>query len=581
MVNKLVIALIFLALWTNLTAQNSSCPLAESQLLRIQKSTDVELNKYLSTSGWSIDRSIENPMYDYFGSFLDYQLQRFKNAKALGSDGLLLVYQKAGIPNLVIYQTTAACFTNMQRKIVQTVKNLDYTKNVLAEQDGVVMEFREYPKESGQKRYSVLIYKDESLKSQMLKDQTRAARYRQNKDAGDLRYRELKFGEALRCYEAAKMDIQLWDNDALDEIEFSLKNTRNSLLKESYGQLLKKGDSVSRLEKYQEAVVFYKDAAAIDSTDQSLLLKIRRSVDFLNIKDFSAREQSYAYLNPNGYKAFRAINVKALEELLLHGGNSGRLNYTSLIKFDAQGHNLSNVKINYLSNRNLSSYLSGMSFSGISQPRILNVPVPVREELNFNLTWKTNKILAAVKHPGIDFENDDFSTSRYNDKIKQFIHAQSFRNGRYGFEVVEKKLNGNYYEDLRMASFVAIDGPANCFYSMVFPGWGSKKISDGKRGNGRMTLFIVSAALSLGSKIFSGFMFRKYQDDPAHSEKYYANANLSNKIFLVTGGISAGIYLSDIVHVFTRGVKNDNKNRPLKRILRKSPVSIIHSPLKP
>ena len=67
--------------------------------------------------------------------------------------------------------------------------------------------------------------------------------------------------------------------------------------------------------------------------------------------------------------------------------------------------------------------------------------------------------------------------------------------------------------------------------------------------------------------------------NPTNIDKLYNNANTSHKIALISGGISASIYLYDIIWVISKGAKNLKSSKPLKKQLQQGPVQIQNQPI--
>ena len=57
-------------------------------------------------------------------------------------------------------------------------------------------------------------------------------------------------------------------------------------------------------------------------------------------------------------------------------------------------------------------------------------------------------------------------------------------------------------------------------------------------------------------------------------DKYYNNANISHKIALLSGGLSASIYLYDIFGALSQGAKNLKLSKALRMRLKQGPVQI-------
>ena len=105
-------------------------------------------------------------------------------------------------------------------------------------------------------------------------------------------------------------------------------------------------------------------------------------------------------------------------------------------------------------------------------------------------------------------------------------------------------------------------GPLCAINSMVFPGWGTTKVSYGKKGFGRSLIFFSTLLIAIVSNNNSNKQYEAYlneKNDQRQMNIYYNNANTSHQIALISGGISASIYLYDVIWVFSKGRKNIKK----------------------
>ena len=581
MINRLICLLVFIAFATSGWAGTHTSRLTEKQLLQIQKSTLPVCSKFLSSAGWREEELIHNPIYEYFGGFFDFKVERWEDRKAMEWEGTLLIYYKDGTPTLVVYQTVKDWFMKLQPSGSEITKGEDFISNRYTKPSGMVVEFREYSRDVTKKRYSILIYEDTSLKNLILSEQGKTNQYHLDLRQGKDFMVQKNFQAALSHFELARKNIQPWDEDALDEIVKSIQNCKSEMLKDSAIKFIMEGDSLFQKGKFSESMIRYGNALNYDPANKELSEKINRLKLYLHVTEIRNQTQSFALVNPQAFREFEARTYETLNNLMLHAKGEGNLNFATILQFDAEGKNLSHLKWNATSVKNFSSRLESLPFSQIPPARILDFYIPAREETHFDLRWKVEKIRAEVKLGEQEIENNQYSTYKFNEKIKRFIDVQEYKNGIYKFDVVEKNFNGAVYEDLNLVSLRSNSGPLNVIYSMVMPGWGTMAVSDGNKGSGRMKAFLVSAALSIGCKIYSGRMYQSYQKVVPHPESYYRKADFSNKLSLVALGISAGIYLNDIQYVIRKGIQNDHRIRAMKVRLKNGPVPLVQSQLKP
>ncbi len=581
MINRLIILLVFFAFAISGRAGIHTSRLTEKQLLQIQKSTLTESSKFLSSAGWREEELIHNPIYEYFGGFFDFKVERWEDRKAMDWEGTLLIYYKDGTPTLVVYQTVKDWFLKLQSSGSEQIKGEDFTGNRQAKPNGKVLEFREYSRDMTKRRYSILLYDDASLKKMILSEQQKTKQYHLDLLQGEDFMVHKNFQAALSHFELARKSIQPWDEDALNEIGMSIQKCKTEMLRERAVKLIQVGDSLLQKGKFSESMISYGKALDYDSANMGLSEKINRLKLYLHVTEIRNQPQSFALINPEAFCEFEAKTYETLNHLMLFAKGEGSLNFSTILQFDAEGTNLSHLKMNATSVKNFSSGLEHLPFSQISPSRILNFYIPASQETHFDLHWKVEKIRAEVKLGEQEIENNQYSTYKYNDKIKSFFQSQDYKNGVYKFEVVEKRLNGKSFEDLNLVSLRSNSGPANVLYSLVMPGWGTQAVTDGHKGSERMKAFLISTALSIGCKIYSGRMYQNYQKEIPHPEEYYRKADFSNKLSLIALGFSAGIYLNDIQYVIRKGLQNDRCNKSLKDRLRNGPVPLVQSQLKP
>jgi hypothetical protein len=300
------------------------------------------------------------------------------------------------------------------------------------------------------------------------------------------------------------------------------------------------------------------------------------------VLDIQRTEQSYAQIKPLEFNNFLKTNYDAMNSLLKYSKEVGSLDYTVFIKFDINGQNLSSLKINSISYKKLKSYFNSINVKEIPPSILSNYSIATKEILNFNLSWEIRKQKAIVRSQRIRIDNNGIPNTLLDNNIKAFINRQSNKNGIYKFELTHKTLNSKIYDDLRLTSLRTTDGPMNVLYSMVLPGLGTKKVTDGSKGKGKMTFFLISTALSIGSKVYSNDQFAKYKGvtDADMKQEYYDKANIANKIFLFSGGISATIYIHDFFYVISKGAKNAKRNKLLRNDLKNGPIFLQESPFK-
>jgi len=316
------------------------------------------------------------------------------------------------------------------------------------------------------------------------------------------------------------------------------------------------------------------DYFSVTAGDKTVRINLMQSINI-------GIEQRYSEINLHDYNGFININFDAMNALIKNYRGKGEIRYSTLIQFDQQGINLSDIKIHSTSNNKYNTFLSSIKPYELPPSKISNIYIPTKETVTYNLSWETSIIKAVVKFRNIRVRNLQKIDSNQNSYIATYISHQNFKSGIYTFNSTKKILNDKSFSDLVLISFTNNSGPMNFLYSVLIPGLGTRKVTDGVKGKGRMALFLLSAGISAGSRIYSLNQQNEYLKDPAKGSTFYSNSDIANKVFIVSGGIAASVYLYDIFYVFGRGIKNLRENKSFKQGLSVRPVILDESPLKP
>jgi hypothetical protein len=254
------------------------------------------------------------------------------------------------------------------------------------------------------------------------------------------------------------------------------------------------------------------------------------------------------------------------------------LNLNYLISYDTLGTNLSSVKNISTSLTGYSTYLSNISQNGILKPTIEGgYFLASKENLTLDIKWSTSEEAYKSNSKGI-FQSEYSSPSQST--IESFINRQPIKYGEYIFEIKNKEFNGKPFYDINLVKYKIV-GPEAALFSMIMPGMGTLNVTYGKKGWGRFTCFLLSSGLAIGSKLYSDSQYKSYlgATSQADIDRYFNNANISNKIALISGGISASIYLYDIIWVISKGFKNLKSSEPLRKQFQQGPIQIQNQPI--
>ena len=326
--------------------------------------------------------------------------------------------------------------------------------------------------------------------------------------------------------------------------------------------------------KYDLALESYNYILLLDELNEYRASeKIAQIAEINNIlKKRSTAIFSYKSTNGNDLLSFQNQLLEDLN-LKIEKKKKGYLNLNYLVSFDTLGNNLSEAKNISTSIRGYKRNLSKITLKGVLKPSVDRGYFSASQEnLVLDAKWNRTKILFKSKSKGIFPKkkvDQNFSS------VVNFINSQPFKYGKYVCEIKNKEVNGNLFTNINLVKYKTV-GPRAVFLSMLMPGLGTMKVTYGKKGWGRFTCFLLSSGLAIGSKLYANAQYKSYlgASNQTDINKFYNSANISHKIALISGTISATIYLNDLIGVVSKGAKNIKNSRPLRKQLREGPIQI-------
>jgi hypothetical protein len=264
---------------------------------------------------------------------------------------------------------------------------------------------------------------------------------------------------------------------------------------------------------------------------------------------------------------------------IISNKKKGQLNFDLKIEFDTLGINKSKLySINYSDSKFANELSLEKKIKMFSPSKLNDFFVASYEPLKFDINWSIEKVKYKSNSGGIiGFSQNDKNEVR----LTNYIKSQNYSYGKFGFEVKNKSVNNTLYSDIKLLNYKTCAGPLSFVYSAIMPGMGTLKVTHGEKGWGRFAWFLISSGVAIGGKIYSDGEYTKYLSATNQTEidKYYKTSNISNKISIASGGLAAYIYLHDIIWVFSKGIKNQNETKFLRKQLRNGPIEIQTQPI--
>ncbi len=612
-------------------AQNNSYCLTKFQLIKMQKTSLDGIRGFLTNNGWGFDGAKTNQSFNYFDYTLNYNIVQWGNSDYRNGEKIIL-YTGPNKSNIIIYQSSQQCFNLLQELFASNLNGLtsvgENSLTTVYNENGISVEFRVYKNDYTARQFSILVYNTDAYireiesERQKEKELTRVEEekeenYQTALNDGNNLFALKKYNEALTQFNIAnkiKYDnvisnkIEDCSNLIFDDLinegnkemllnnyekarslyvkaknyakEYDLTqnkiNSANSKVSEinAFERLIN-ADDLFKSNKLESALKEYEEVLRISPINSKASEGIRKIKEIKNtLFERKTKIFSYKETNPEDFYYFKNKLNDNLKEIV-QSKKDGQLIFDYKIEFDTSGINRSKLKSLNLSNLQEENGLR-LNLKSILLPpsKKFNYFVQSNELIKTELKWHTDLVKFKSNSRNIS-SNNELEANNYN-VIASFIKKQDFKYGKYTFEVKTKKSNNKSFNDINLVKYKTGAGPSCVFYSLIMPGMGTLKVTHGKKGWARFGWFLVSSSLAIGSKIHSDEMVKKYltATNQKDIDDYYKNANVSNKVYLLSGSIAASIYIYDIIWVFSKGIKNKIDTKYLRRQLRKNPIEV-------
>jgi len=606
-------------------SQNTISCLTELQLFNLQGLSYAGAGSFLTGEGWSRNEEYANQTGRYFGYNLDYNVAVWQKRNTNYIESKLYLYYRNGKPNLLIYQAINECFENLRNAQAQsrqrTTRNADYISYYNRKENGISIDFRDYSNDNSLARFSILVFNEISVNEEIDAEKARLAAIAQARadsiealrareealrmaeedrlnsltsslNQADNFYKEGNYAEALRLYETANKYLLEGEKSLFTRISLQIQSCRENLNRILIEKTITEGNRYfglkefnSALKSYEQALVYFNDTPSNfdpgSNIENQIKKKIGETKNVLDILTLRKTPQLFSKMDPEGFENFRDDNLRVINSMIYNFSKSGNINFKSIVDFDTLGSNSSHKEIISGSNNKIGAYLDRIDYSRLTPVKVLDFNIPVYEELPFRISWNSFSLNARSRTSRVKLGAEANRVANSRGNIESFIKQQEFSNGVYRFDVIDKNINDTRLQDITLTSYRNNSGPLKSVYSLFMPGLGSLSITNGKKGAGTMKLFLLSAIISAGSKIYSDIEYDKFLEEnmDGDADEHYDLANRANKVFLISGGIAATIYIQDFFRVIGNGIKNNNLNRELKNKLKSGPVKVIESPV--
>lgn len=199
--------------------------------------------------------------------------------------------------------------------------------------------------------------------------------------------------------------------------------------------------------------------------------------------------------------------------------------------------------------------------------------VMAHQEYLVDLSW--NNSFVTIKKKNNTWPENLFEKNPVFNSVR-LSTINNWPKGKYKFEVKTKIQTNQIRNDITLVKYKCTSGPQNVILSMILPGLGTRKVVDGNKGLRRSTFFILTAGVSVFAKVISDRTYNEYliASNQTEIEKLYNKANLTNRVFIVSGSLAASIYLYDIIYVIHKGRTNIKKYKfATPYIVKREPIT--------
>lgn len=303
----------------------------------------------------------------------------------------------------------------------------------------------------------------------------------------------------------------------------------------------------------------------ISSLDRINILPKFKLADYKRGKSLSGDLvlMRYSETNPLDY-AFLGSKLTETMEQLAKTKQNGRINFKYDISFSSGGKNNSKLKIIKLSQDNFEKIITNNIYQTKLNPsRLCGQFTSTSDVIVFDFKWTTYTSKYNYNYAG---------NSSYN----QFLETNNLPIGTYTFTTKEKELNGKKYKDVWISDY-KIRGPGMAVYSMLVPGWGTRKVTYKKKsGINRSLTVLVPLTLGFLAKTTSTSYYNSYLNASEQSimDDKYNSANFWNKTGTFLFVLSGVFYIYDISWVFVKGVSNKKRQSEVRKLIRANNLQI-------
>lgn len=367
-------------------------------------------------------------------------------------------------------------------------------------------------------------------------------------------------------------------------VERKKKVITEEMKRQKMADLTIEAEALFENRNYRSALLKYREVLGMDRHHETALLRIGQIEKMLEVlSSRSVLIYDYQVLNPDSWLIFQ----KQLEtDLNTITGSypAGKTVFDCTLRFDTLGTNRSGYAITENTVAELPSLLDKLTRSQFLTPTYSEtILVSSSSNIHIDLLWQTRYLTKKKKGIRIKTHNPGKAVTD-RPQIASYMRNATLPDGRYTFAVKDKIVdNRQLLSDINLVKFKTTGAEAG-LYSMLVPGLGTLIATNGQKGTGSMISFFLVGGGSLACFLYGQHLFKKAEAmknrNPESFDQDSYNRQIDNsQLFKYASylgfGVSGVLYVSDVIHAFSRGIKNMKSSREMRRLLKNSPIEII------
>ena len=329
-----------------------------------------------------------------------------------------------------------------------------------------------------------------------------------------------------------------------------------------------------KINKLYEAQNYFKEVLKLDPTHYDANQKSNEITRFFSIRSGAG----YIYRDENS----SSINnlkqeITALLNNEINDIPEGAIQFKVSIQFDTNGTNKSIIE--GINNEIVLDKITNILRSNVLLPtKKFGYFVNSHDSFSVDANWNSSKEYVLSNGNGINGVNKYFKLNPTD--FKNYINSQAYKYGKFIFDVKSKvlKIDGNQQtlNDFRLVDYKLNAGPQYAFCSLVLPGWGASKVSNGENGYLTGLAYLLSLSIAGVTKILEIADYKVYEEATSQSiaDQAYTEVNGDRKLFLVSLGAVGLAYVYDFTWSLVKGFGNIKKTAYYRKQLKMAPMDV-------